>query len=122
MRKNTPLSFNPLFIRSVFLLNYVFQITFNCCFSFNPLFIRSVFLLITFAWNDINLAEFSFNPLFIRSVFLFYFCFLQFLFFGNCFNPLFIRSVFLLKRRGKLSRSAWQVSIPYSSGQCFFWF
>ncbi len=89
--------------------------------SFNPLFIRSVFL---FGWEEVFLAPYQlgFNPLFIRSVFLLkmvkkYECEQTVVFQSlihqvsvsfrrkqmvkqvvcACFNPLFIRSVFLLR-------------------------
>ncbi len=38
----------------------------------------------------------------------------------NCFNPLFIRSVFLLDHLRNIAVYEEKVSIPYSSGQCFF--
>ncbi len=141
------LCFNPLFIRSVFLFTRLYRRLKMCeakvsipyssgqCFfykvmlfyfeqtpwgSFNPLFIRSVFLFCRGSFRS-NFFWISFNPLFIRSVFLFR---------GNIlpkgrrkksFNPLFIRSVFLFcSGRRWNSWSSIPVSIPYSSGQCFF--
>ncbi len=88
--------FNPLFIRSVFLLGISIELEITNSFCFNPLFIRSVFLFLeNQGWHDPDHCEFqslihqvsvsflnfllyiplisilSFNPLFIRSVFLF---------------------------------------------------
>ncbi len=88
--------------------------------GFNPLFIRSVFLLEKIMFFLLSTNRICFNPLFIRSVFLFYAVYrgkellgvmfqslihqvsvsfsqgiLNFLWGLHCFNPLFIRSVFL---------------------------
>ena len=94
------------------------QLKFNS--RFNPLFIRSVFLFNFFSSHIQFFFWWSFNPLFIRSVFL-----LQnkkyMLILIYCFNPLFIRSVFLLYTIPRNhANTVMDVSIPYSSGQCFF--
>ncbi len=112
---------------------------------FNPLFIRSVFLFRRSSCQAIRSWK-SFNPLFIRSVFLLEALFSRMEDGGKCFNPLFIRSVFLLNKPKVILRlgekqfqslihqvsvsfviadphqssNRMDVSIPYSSGQCFF--
>ncbi len=163
-------SFNPLFIRSVFLLKngcmpsvsggkfqsliHQVSVSFSVAFrwkvfsweSFNPLFIRSVFLFMRVACPP-AIPYSGFNPLFIRSVFLLKEAVFEFVQFRDLFqslihqvsvsflfafsiayselaysfNPLFIRSVFLFSvRRCAGGDNFVQVSIPYSSGQCFF--
>ena len=115
------LGFNPLFIRSVFLFQQHF-IPFplgRVC--FNPLFIRSVFLL-----QDIQKQLSSFTLKFqslIHQVSVSFATSSTCLKEGRmkCFNPLFIRSVFLFMYIIYTYRNfRYKVSIPYSSGQCFF--
>ncbi len=62
--------FNPLFIRSVFLLRLLLQTEQQALLCFNPLFIRSVFLFHPPCRVPSPQGFFGFNPLFIRSVFL----------------------------------------------------
>ncbi len=90
-------SFNPLFIRSVFLFQREHQYLSGREGKFQSL-IHQVSVSFSHKGVDVRKSEII------------------------CFNPLFIRSVFLLCGC-EPSRPAWtsKVSIPYSSGQCFFY-
>ncbi len=116
------LSFNPLFIRSVFLLDeFPLQIppdggkvsipySSGQCFFSNGLLRQSEHSMFRFQslihQVSVSFAETpaadraagppGFNPLFIRSVFLFYTILFREEGIWHSFNPLFIRSVFLL--------------------------
>ena len=138
-------SFNPLFIRSVFLLNG-FKITKEQpSAGFNPLFIRSVFLL---KQQRLLLQTEQVSIPYSSGQCFFYILGIELLdHIVVCFNPLFIRSVFLLrvntvswrqtlekfqslihqvsvsfldKTSNSIIFAGSRVSIPYSSGQCFF--
>ncbi len=115
--------------------------------SFNPLFIRSVFLLMK-KWQSVGMngtvsipyssgqCFFSagnlnkggktmakFQSLIHQVSVSFSLCEYAETFLSSSFNPLFIRSVFLFLL--KVIRRIFlvsMVSIPYSSGQCFFLF
>ena len=115
----------------------------DVCHGFNPLFIRSVFLLKTpsgshllqpshvsipyssgqcfFYDNYTDEIQGSQFQSLIHQVSVSFGSFSISLFlFSESFNPLFIRSVFLLKKSDKVCCLRFKVSIPYSSGQCFF--
>ncbi len=110
--------FNPLFIRSVFLFfprilqNYRFYVSIpyssGQCFFYELYFLDNGFIV-------------GFQSL-IHQVSVSFRKFMVIKYNGNvpCFNPLFIRSVFLLKINRNSPRRKSKVSIPYSSGQCFF--
>ena len=92
--KNIKASFNPLFIRSVFLFQFI-----------KPFFRNLVVFQSLIHQVSVSFGRRSQNSLFLLLL---------------RFNPLFIRSVFLFDLSQIIRNEARTVSIPYSSGQCFF--